>query len=188
MNETYSEPTKPNRTGKIWLLLSIFVVVITVDQVSKVLAKQLLEGAGTLSYAGDFFRWHYSENTGAFLSLGAGLSEEVRFWVFNVAVAVVLLGLLISIILNDDDRPLVLLTYGLVIAGGVGNLIDRFVHNGAVVDFMNVGIGNLRTGIFNVADMAITTGVLLLIFYGFKPHRKEPTHVTPQQPDLSNAE
>jgi signal peptidase II len=51
----------------------------------------------------------------------------------------------------------------LVIGGGLGNLIDRIVHDGRVVDFMQVGFPWLRTGVFNVADMAIMTGVGLML-------------------------
>ena len=57
-----------------------------------------------------------------------------------------------------------ILAISLSIAGGVGNLIDRILHDGTVVDFLNVGIGRIRTGIFNIADVAIMGGAVLLIF------------------------
>jgi signal peptidase II len=56
----------------------------------------------------------------------------------------------------------VVLAVSLVFAGGVGNLIDRIIHNGFVVDFINIGIGPIRTGIFNVADVAVMGGSILL--------------------------
>jgi len=52
-----------------------------------------------------------------------------------------------------------------LLAGGIGNLIDRLFHNGLVIDFLNVGIGPIRTGIFNVADMAIMAGFGILLLY-----------------------
>ena len=55
----------------------------------------------------------------------------------------------------------------LFLAGGVSNLIDR-VTLGRVIDFLNVGIGPLRTGIFNIADMAIIAGVVILIVEGVR--------------------
>ncbi len=55
-----------------------------------------------------------------------------------------------------------------IIGGGVGNLIDRMSNNGAVIDSMNIGVGNLRTEIFNLADIAIMIGVGMLIFMGHK--------------------
>jgi signal peptidase II len=52
----------------------------------------------------------------------------------------------------------------LIVGGGVSNLIDRLRYGGYVVDFLNVGIGPVRTGIFNVADMAIMVGVVMWAF------------------------
>jgi signal peptidase II len=60
----------------------------------------------------------------------------------------------------------------LFIAGGIGNLIDRMMHNGTVVDFINVGIGPLRTGIFNIADITIMGGAALLLFTTFRKQKK----------------
>jgi signal peptidase II len=62
----------------------------------------------------------------------------------------------------------------LVFAGGASNWVDRVVR-GSVVDFMNVGIGPLRTGIFNVADVAIMVGVAVLLLAGFPPGDREQT-------------
>jgi len=60
----------------------------------------------------------------------------------------------------------------LVFSGGIGNIIDRIVFDRHVTDFMNVGFGNLRTGIFNVADMCVTAGVIgLFIFFNDKKHQ-----------------
>ena len=61
---------------------------------------------------------------------------------------------------------LLLIGFALILAGGVGNLIDRVLNDGRVVDFMNVGIGRLRTGVFNVADMALMAGVGLVLVVG----------------------
>jgi signal peptidase II len=61
----------------------------------------------------------------------------------------------------------------LVLGGGSSNLIDRFVNDGYVVDFINLGAGPIRTGIFNVADVAITAGVLLLLVQGWRGRRSD---------------
>lgn len=61
-------------------------------------------------------------------------------------------------------RWLTLLAFIMIFAGGVGNIIDRIVNDRHVIDFMNMGIGTLRTGIFNFADLCLTTGVVLLLF------------------------
>jgi signal peptidase II len=48
--------------------------------------------------------------------------------------------------------------------GGLGNLIDRMMNDGRVVDFVSLGVGSLRTGIMNVADVAVFAGAMLLLF------------------------
>lgn len=58
--------------------------------------------------------------------------------------------------------------WSLVLSGGLGNLVDRIINDGRVIDFMNIGIGSLRTGIFNVADVCITVGVVVLIFQALR--------------------
>ena len=159
---------QPNPKSKKLLTMALVIgLCVGLDQLTKIVARQKLTSAGTISHFGDLFRWHYSENHGAFLSLGANLPEETRFWIFNVLVTVILIGILWSIIAGPDDRPHTLITYSLVAGGGFSNLLDRFLNDGAVIDFMNVGLGNLRTGIFNLADMAITGGVIMLILFSF---------------------
>ena len=64
-------------------------------------------------------------------------------------------------------------TTAAILAGGVGNLWDRVVDQGGVTDFLNVGIGGLRTGIFNVADMYITGAVVWLLVASFLPEKKK---------------
>jgi signal peptidase II len=64
----------------------------------------------------------------------------------------------------------------LVAGGGISNLIDRFLYDGRVTDFLNVGIGSLRTGIFNLADMAILAGALLLILRRGAPTPTPPSN------------
>jgi signal peptidase II len=72
---------------------------------------------------------------------------------------------------------------GLVFAGGASNLVDR-ISRGSVIDFMNVGLGGLRTGIFNVADVAILVGVGALLFSHVRLARE--TRAVP--PDATPAE
>jgi signal peptidase II len=60
----------------------------------------------------------------------------------------------------------------LILAGGLGNLIDRVCRNGVVIDFLNLGVGSMRTGIFNMADMAITTGVIILLVESLRKSTK----------------
>lgn len=137
------------------------------DQIGKFMAVRYLRGMGAKSFFYDIFRLHYTENTGALLSLGEKLPEQVRFWLFTVAVFLLLGGLLIYTHTVSLRYPIKITGLAMIAGGGISNLIDRVIHNGAVTDFMNAGIGNLRTGIFNAADFFILAGiVLVLLFHG----------------------
>jgi signal peptidase II len=107
------------------------------------------------------------ENTGAALSLGDDLPRNVSFWLLSVVPLMLLLGLFIYVIMHlGSFRFLKLLSFSMIIAGGLGNIIDRLLYDRHVTDFMNMGISSLRTGIFNVADIYVTAGVIgLLISY-----------------------
>lgn len=76
-----------------------------------------------------------------------------------------------AVLVHRSLRPYDVMGISLIIAGGLGNLTDRALNNGAVIDFMNIGVGSLRTGIFNIADVAIMVGVGVLMFLGFQQRR-----------------
>ena len=73
-------------------------------------------------------------------------------------------------VLHETSLP-VPNAFAFICAGGLSNLIDRVAYDGRVVDFLNVGIGALRTGIFNIADMGITFGALLMLLESFRSSR-----------------
>jgi signal peptidase II len=116
----------------------------------------------TFSYLGDMLRLQLTYNRGAFLSLGSSLPDVWRHGVFTIGTGFFLLGVLIYALFFKSGRFSTVLAVSLFLAGGIGNLIDRIVRNGSVVDFINIGIGPVRTGIFNVADIAIMAGALVL--------------------------
>ena len=92
----------------------------------------------------------------------------MRFWLLTVATAVLLIGLTIFLMVQWNTTRLSFIALSFVLAGGIGNVIDRLFHDGRVIDFLNLGLGSLRTGIFNVADVAITGGVILLWLASFR--------------------
>jgi signal peptidase II len=147
---------------KIALILILLFFCVGCDQGSKYTAGYFLKGQAVHSFWGDVLRLGYVENRGGFLSLGAGMPDHMRFVLFVVLVSVFLAALLIWTVLNDDLHWSRAAASTLIISGGLGNLIDRIVNHGAVIDFMNVGIGSIRTGIFNMADIAIAAGLLML--------------------------
>jgi signal peptidase II len=64
----------------------------------------------------------------------------------------------------------------LFVAGGASNLLDRITY-GVVIDFMNVGVGSLRTGIFKVADVAVMVGAGILVLEGYRSDRSRPSKI-----------
>lgn len=151
------------RSKQLLLVLFILLTCVGCDQATKYSAKQFLSDQTSISLMGDVVRLQAVENKGAFLSLGASLPDAFRFWVFTVATSLVLAALLLYLMLSSHLPAITTVSLSLILGGGSSNLIDRAIHNGAVLDFINLGIGDLRTGIFNVADLAITAGVGLYL-------------------------
>ncbi len=148
---------------RLVIILTTLTACVGCDQSTKHVAKQFLQGRETISVMGDVLRLGYSENVGGFLGIGAGLPEHLRFGVFLLLVVLSLTALLAYAVMRRNIDLMHRLAVTLVVGGGFGNVIDRIVNNGGVVDFLNVGIGSLRTGIFNVADMAIMLGAAVLL-------------------------
>jgi signal peptidase II len=116
---------------------------------------------------GDTVRLQATHNEGAFLSLGSSLPKNLRQALFTGGVAVVLLAMLGYSLFARPLSRVSIVAITLVVGGGISNLADRLVHDGRVFDFINIGIGPLRTGIFNVADVCITVGILVLLAESF---------------------
>jgi signal peptidase II len=158
------QPVAAGRTSGTHRLAAVLVIaaVIALDQASKALARALLHEGQRLSYLGDVFRLELARNAGAFLGLGASLPPEVRGAILTWGVLILAAGAAWVALFRPG--PLGLSAgAALVAAGGFGNLWDRLVADGLVTDFMNLGLGWLRTGIFNVADLAIVAGAVLLV-------------------------
>ena len=149
------------RLNRNVLIMVILLVTVILDQVTKVIARNNLSPFEELSYLGGMFTMRHTENKGAFLSLGADLPDNARFWIFSVMVLVGLSYILWTMIKDKTMDRFQTITMSYIVGGGIGNLIDR-IFRGSVTDFLNVGIGDLRTGIFNVADMAVTFGAIIL--------------------------
>jgi signal peptidase II len=74
-----------------------------------------------------------------------------------------LLAIVGGVLRSGAATPYQLAALGLIVGGGLGNWIDRILHDGNVTDFVSVGLGPLRTGIFNFADVAVMAGMLWLL-------------------------
>ncbi|MBP8130582.1 MAG: signal peptidase II [Candidatus Hydrogenedentes bacterium] len=169
------------RAQRLVLIAVLVLVLVALDQVTKQVAIAHLKGRPPIAfpaswYPHDLFHLRYAENTGAFLSLGSQLDDGMRFWVLTVLNVVILtvVGAILCLRRTLDAGIAIALT--LVFAGGIGNLIDRLLRDGVVVDFMNMGIRGLRTGVFNVADVAIMAGLFLLLGLELLRPRQDQQH------------
>jgi signal peptidase II len=171
----FAESNSMHKVKRIAALLVVLLTTVGCDQATKSLAQEHLSPSEPLTFLYGTVRLQYTENPGAFLSFGAGLPDTAQHWIFTVLVAIVLSGMLLFALRESlRAHTAVVIALALFVGGGLGNLIDRLTNDGRVIDFMHIGVGVLRTGIFNVADMALTTGVILLAIYSFRARKNTP--------------
>lgn len=150
-----------------WLALS--ALIVAADQITKYFAVQQLAGSGAVAVT-TFFNLILVYNAGAafsFLSDAAGWQRG-----FFIAIALIASAWIVYLLHRYPHQRLFALALSLVLAGAVGNVIDRVLH-GAVVDFLDFHAYGYHWPAFNVADSAITCGAALLIWDALRPRRKD---------------
>lgn len=135
------------------------LVLYLADQVSKALVVMALEPGESVDVIGDLVRVWYVQNTGAAFSLFPG-----AIWLFLPVTALALVMIAYFFHSFRDRGPAIHVVLGTILAGTLGNLTDR-LRLGYVVDFVSVGVGDLRFPTFNVADSAVVVGIGLLVAY-----------------------
>ncbi len=150
---------EPSMKGKLGMYLGVVGGVVLLDIVTKAVVQRTLRLYDPVPVLGDFFRLTYIFNRGA--AFGLHLGENSR-WIFTGLTVLAIIGLFLwyrSTPSTDRSRLLALAS---VTAGAIGNLIDRVRSHRGVVDFLDFGFGNVRWPVFNVADIAVTCGAILL--------------------------
>lgn len=155
------------------LLVLAAVTTIGCDRVTKHAAMAILADESRHSFLADTVRLEYAENLGGFLSMGANWPTTLRTGILTVGTGLMLLALTVAAF-RFKFSPFALTGVVLIVAGGASNWFDR-VARGSVPDFINIGVGSLRTGIFNVADVAITFGAAMLVLAEFRKVRGPST-------------
>lgn len=159
------------RLGSRIALLALIVGMVGCDRITKHIAEDALANLPRQSFLADTIRLEYAENRGAFLGLGSQWPDAARLALFTIGNSL-MLALLVLLAVRMRWSGAMLVGASLFLAGGVSNLADR-VARGSVVDFMNIGVGPFRTGIFNVADMAIMAGAILVAIAVMTPAKPE---------------
>lgn len=171
-----------SRWDKFLFICLVLSLTVGCDQTTKRVAERTLKGSPVRSMLKDTFRLQFVKNTGGFLGFGAKFPSRLKFWGFTIFPIVALLGMFLFGLFSREMGFWHLLMLMLIVGGGAGNLLDRLLLSGEVTDFMNMGIGSLRTGIFNVADVAIMVGMFGLIGLNFqRPRPKFPEHLWNQE-------
>jgi signal peptidase II len=155
-----------NADRKKQILLCVFVAAINIvaDRITKLLAIKFMKDKNPIELLNRIIVIEYTENTGAFLSLGRGWPEVFKYiLLLYIPIAICLSVLIYCLFIEKDKIRIVILIS--IISGGIGNLVDRLLNRFSVIDFLNFGIGSLRTGILNVADLSITFGAIALVIY-----------------------
>jgi signal peptidase II len=160
------------RTG---VFLACAAAVVGLDQAAKLAISSRLETGESISVLGDFLRLTLVHNTGA--AFGLFPSSRVPF----IIVSVLAIGVVLYLFLRETYRSAMnRVLLGCILGGAIGNLVDR-VRLGWVVDFIDMGFGTARWPVFNVADSAVTLGVILLAWNLARsgrvaaPHPEDPS-------------
>jgi signal peptidase II len=153
-------------------ILIIIIANIALDQISKFIVKSNMIYGEVIEIIDGKFILKYVKNEGAFLGMGSDLNPTVKIIVLLI-LPIIVLGLVLRHLLREKsmDRPS-LIGFSCIIGGGIANVFDRIVY-GKVIDFFHIDLGGVfRTGIFNVADMSVTSGMILILWASFL-HRKK---------------
>ena len=153
---------KSKRLLRTILILLLLALNIGCDQVTKAIVRDKMDSNSYYPFLHNHFTLVRVENTGAFLSLGDSLPGILKIVLLNILPLIAIIWGIVFILTKINLNRLTLFSLILIIGGGAGNLYDRMVH-GSVTDFMWMNLILFKTGVFNVADLSITTGVIIIM-------------------------
>ncbi len=157
--------------SKARLFWPVVVGIIVVDIITKALAERMLTLHVPHRIFGEVVRLTLSYNQNAAFGLSLGIGSRWTFVLLAIIALAVLGGLYRSTPASERWQ---ILSLALIAAGAVGNLIDRVRSDRGVVDFIDIGIGEIRWWTFNVADSAITIGAVVLALTLWTADESEP--------------
>ncbi|MEO0573446.1 MAG: signal peptidase II [Bacteroidota bacterium] len=151
----------------------LIISTIGCDQISKELVREKVKPNELIEVYRDNILLTKVENTGAALGLGQNLPPIGKKILLNFLPLVVLIALLFYSLRKSQVNGCIGIACAFIIGGGIGNLIDRFLF-GSVTDFFYIQYGFLKTGIFNMADVSVTLGAIMLLLLSFLKPNKNP--------------
>ncbi|MFS4418443.1 signal peptidase II [Maribacter sp. 2307ULW6-5] len=153
-------------------VLVLVLLNLGCDQITKEAVRQNVTKMEQIElFSGQLILTHV-ENTGAMLGFGAHLPKIPKLILLQVIPLAVLLLLIYLVFLKNRGKGLLAVAFAFALGGGIGNLMDRIAH-GSVTDFFQIRLGMFRSGIFNMADVSLTVGLLLLFIGHYVKERKK---------------
>jgi|TARA_B100001079_G_scaffold259730_1_gene259162 signal peptidase II len=154
-----------NRNISITILITVSILL---DQLSKFLIRQNVDQYSEIKLIGDYFILTNVENSGAFLGMGSDFSPFIKTVFLLILPIIVLICIMIYVYRDKQIDKISLIGFCLIIGGGIANIYDRILY-GSVTDFLFIDLGGIfKTGIFNIADLSVTTGMILILLMSFR--------------------
>ena len=139
-----------------FIALAIGLVIVVVDQIIKYFISAYLQPVGTIDVIDNLFKLTYVENRG----VAFGMFSDMR-WIFVALTSIMLIAIIFFMFKKHPEGNLFYISAGLIIGGGIGNLIDRIFY-GYVIDYLSL---SFFSPVCNFADYCITAGTVVLIVY-----------------------
>ena len=138
------------------------------DQLSKFLIRQNVDQYSEIKLIGDYFILTNVENSGAFLGMGSDFSPFIKTIFLLILPVIVLICIMVYVYRDKEIDKISLIGFCFIIGGGIANIYDRILY-GSVTDFLFIDLGGIfKTGIFNIADLSVTTGMILILLMSFR--------------------
>jgi len=161
----YSDPTLAAQSkNQLLTIISLLIFTIWSDQYTKVLAANYLINEEPVQISSGIIVFSYVENSAGFLGILSDLPEYIQFFLLNICVTLILLYCLYYLFSRRIHMIFRGYALAVITGGGMSNLLDRIINNGRVIDFLQLEMGPIKTGIFNLADVYILAGSFLFGF------------------------
>mgnify|MGYP000577170740 FL=1 len=154
-----------NRNISITILIAISILL---DQLSKILIRNNVDQYSEVKLIGEYFILTNVENSGAFLGMGSDFSPFIKTIFLLILPVIVLICIMVYVYRDKQIDKISLIGFCFIIGGGIANIYDRILY-GSVTDFLFIDLGGIfKTGIFNIADLSVTTGMILILLISFR--------------------
>ena len=169
---------KINNTLRTIVILVLLATNISCDQISKSIVRRHIAYEERIRIINNHVMLTKIENSGSFLSLGDTLTNPTRFILLTLFPLLFLAVGVAALFIKTGLTRINVLGFSFVLGGGIGNVYDRIVY-GSVTDFIHIDFGLFQTGIFNMADVSIMTGIIILLIHSYIRQSREIRNIKP---------